>query len=81
MSTSKLTKAQLLARITEVEAQCAALERERDALLVAQRPSRLVQHAPAPRPDIWTDAAGRTFRRVVEKFGQRIVTRNVRVAS
>ena len=37
---ANLTKAQLIERLIQVEDQCAAFERERDALMVAQRPSR-----------------------------------------
>lgn len=54
---TRITKAELLARIDACEAQCAAhirtidaLTAERDALLIAQRPSRA--HAPAPVPTV-----------------------------
>lgn len=92
---SKLTKAQLLARIDAAEeAAATAIRREeeaasyalgviaeRDALLVAQRPSRTaVNHvAPVVRSNRWTDSMGRTFERVVTKLGARVITRNVLV--
>lgn len=68
---ANLTKAQLLARLAEVEAQCAAFEREREAQLIAERPSR-------SEPIVIV--RGVPHRKVIRRFGARTETRYVVVA-
>jgi len=58
---ARITVAQLQARISELEAQLASITAERDALLVAQRPSRTTTAptpalAPTPAAPTHTDA-------------------------